>query len=142
MSPSAEPGPKPGQPHRPENENGGAKNAEMRPIASRRRCRFTEIIDAWLDGDKDVDRRQRHAAKRVFDRLRAEHGLTGGFTIIKDYMRNRERRSREMLVPLAHPPGHALSDFGEATVIMDGVEQKAHFFVMGLPHSDACFVRA
>jgi transposase len=103
---------------------------------------FTEIIDAWLDGDKDVDRKQRHTAKRVFDRLRAEHFFTGGYTIIKDYIRNRERRGREMFVPLAHPPGHAQADFGEATVIIDGVEQRAHFFVMDLPHSDACFVRA
>jgi transposase len=47
-----------------------------------------------------------------------------------------------MFVPLAHPPGHAQADFGEATVIIGGVEQKAHFFVLDLPHSDACFVRA
>jgi len=103
---------------------------------------FTEIIDSWLDGDKDVHRKQHHTAKRVFDRLRAEHGFTGGYTIIKDYVRERERRGREMFVPLAHPPGHAQADFGEAIVIINGVEQKAHFFVMDLPHSDACFVRA
>ena len=47
-----------------------------------------------------------------------------------------------MFVPLAHPPGHAGADFGEAVVIIGGVEQKAHFFVMDLPHSYACFVRA
>lgn len=69
-------------------------------------------------------------------------GLTGGCTIIKDYMREQERRGREMFVPLAHPPGHAQADFGEATVIIGGIEQKADFFVMDLPHSDACFVRA
>ena len=57
-------------------------------------------------------------------------------------MRQRERRGREMFVPLAHPPGHAQADFGEAVVIIGGVEQKAHFFVLDLPHSDACFVRA
>ena len=28
-------------------------------------------------------------AKRVFERLRDEHGFTGGYTIIKDYMRKR-----------------------------------------------------
>ena len=68
---------------------------------------FTEIIDAWLDGDRDVHRKQHHTAKRVFDRLREEHGFTGGYTIIKDYIRDRARRGREMFVPLAHPPGHA-----------------------------------
>ena len=103
---------------------------------------FIEIIDSWLDGDKDDHRKQHHTAKRVFDRLRVEHGFTGGYPIIKDYVRERERRGREMFVPLAHPPGHAQADFGEAIAIIGGVEQQAHFFVMDLPHSDACFVRA
>ena len=82
---------------------------------------FTGIIDAWLDGDRDVHRKQRHTAKRVYERLRDEHGFTGGYTIIKDYMRKRELRGREMFVPLAHPPGHAQADFGEAIVIIGGV---------------------
>jgi len=103
---------------------------------------FTGIIDNWLEGDREVHRKQRHTAKRVFERLRDEHGFSGGYTIVKDYMRERERRGREMFVPLAHPPGHAQADFGEAVVVIGGVEQKAHFFVMDLPHSDACYVRA
>ena len=103
---------------------------------------FTGIIDGWLDGDREVHRKQRHTAKRVFERLRDEHGFTGGYTIVKDYIRRRERRGREMFVPLAHPPGDAQADFGEAVVIIGGVEQKAHFFAMDLPYSDACFVRA
>ena len=103
---------------------------------------FTGIIDAWLEEDREVHRKQHHTAKRVFERLRDEHGFTGGYTIVKDYVREHERRGREMFVPLAHPPGHAQADFGEAVVIIGGVEQKAHFFVMDLPHSDACFVRA
>ena len=78
----------------------------------------------------------------MLERLRDEHGFTGGYTIVKDYMRERERRGREMFVPLAHPPGHAQADFGEAIVIIGEVERKAHFFVMDLPHSDACYVRA
>ncbi len=56
---------------------------------------FTEIIDAWLDGDKTVHRKQRHTAKRIFDRLRDEHGFTGGYTIIKDYVRERQRRGQD-----------------------------------------------
>ena len=47
-----------------------------------------------------------------------------------------------MFVPLAHAPGHAQADFGEAMVVIGGVEQKAHFFALDLPHSDSCFVRA
>ena len=78
----------------------------------------------------------------MFERLRDEHGFVGGYTIVKDYIREHRRRGREMFVPLHHPPGHAQADFGEATVLIGGVEQTAHFFAFDLPHSDACFVRA
>jgi transposase len=103
---------------------------------------FTGIIDQWLREDADRPRKQRHTAKRVLDRLRDEHAFTGGYTIVKAYMREHQRRSREMFVPLDHRPGHAQADFGEALVVIGGVEQKAHFFAFDLPHSDACYVRA
>ena len=45
-------------------------------------------------------------------------------------------------MPLSHPPGHAQCDFGEALVIIGGVEQKAHYLILDLPHSDGCFVKA
>ena len=70
------------------------------------------------------------------------HGFTGKETIVKDYVRERRLRRREMFVPLSHPPGHAQADFGEADAIIAGVKYRAHFFVMTLPHSDACFVAA
>jgi len=103
---------------------------------------FTGIIDRILADDQTVHRKQRHTAKRIFDRLRDEHGFEGGETIVKDYVRERRRHLREMFVPLVHPPGHAQADFGEAEVFIAGVERKAHFFTMDLPHSDKCFVRA
>ena len=103
---------------------------------------FTEIIDQWLRDDLVQRAKQRHTAKRVFERLRDEHTFTGGYTIVKDYIREHRRRGREMFVPLHHPPGHAQADFGEASVFIGGVERTAHFFAFDLPQSDACFVRA
>jgi hypothetical protein len=47
-----------------------------------------------------------------------------------------------MFVPLTHAPGEAQADFGEALVVIAGVEQKAHYLAMDLPHSDDCFVAA
>ncbi len=103
---------------------------------------FTDIIDRILTEDRTVHRKQRHTAKRIFERLRDEHGFSGGQTIVKDYVRERRRRLREVFVPLAHPAGHAQADFGEADAIVAGVERRIHFFIMTLPHSDACFVVA
>ncbi len=103
---------------------------------------FTEIIDGSLEDDEQLPRKQRHMAKRIQERLKTEHEFTGGYTIIKNLVRKRERCSRETFVPLAHPQGHTQADFGEALVAIGGVEQKARFFVLDLPHSDAYFVRA
>ena len=52
---------------------------------------FIPIIEDWLEADRTMPRKQRHTAKRVFDRLREECGFTGGYTIIKDYIRERKR---------------------------------------------------
>ena len=103
---------------------------------------FTGVIDAILEGDTRVPRKQRHTAKRIFERLRDEYGFTGQYTIVKDYVRGHRRRSQEMFVPLSHAPGHAQCDFGEALAVVGGVERKVHYLVMDLPHSDGCFVKA
>ena len=104
--------------------------------------RWTGTIDQILEHDKAESRKQRHTAKRIFERLRDEHGYTGGYTIVKDYVRLRKLSQREMFVPLAHPPGDAQADFGEAMVVIAGVECKAHYLAMDLPQSDDCFVMA
>ena len=57
---------------------------------------FGEIIERWLGEDVGRPRKQRHTAKRIFDRLRAEHGFSGGYTVVKDYVREQQRRGREM----------------------------------------------
>jgi len=103
---------------------------------------FTGIIDRILEADRQVHRKQRHTAKRIFERLRDEHGFTGGYTIVKDYVRECRQRGQEVFIPLAHDPGHAQVDFGEARAVIGGKDCKIHVFAMDLPHSDACFVRA
>ena len=103
---------------------------------------FTGIIDRIVEEDRSSPAKQRHTAKRIFERLRDEHGFTGGYTIVKDYVRERGVRSREMFVPLVHAPGHAQVDFGEARAVIGGVARKLHFFAFDLPHSDGCFVKA
>lgn len=103
---------------------------------------FIGIIDQILADDARRSRKQRHTARRLFERLRDEYGFEGGYTIVKDYLREKRLGSQEVFVPLAHPPGHAQVDFGEAAVVIGGVECKAHYFVMALPHSDDVFVMA
>jgi hypothetical protein len=68
---------------------------------------------------------------RVHRRLHHRQGL----------LRDQLRRRREMFVPLHHAPGHAQADFGEALVVIGGIEQKARFFALDLPQSDASYIR-
>ena len=83
------------------------------------------VIDAILEADKTAPPKQRHTAKRIFERLRIEHGFAGGYTVVKDYVRLARTRSREVFIPLAHPPGHAQVDFGECIGVIGGVRMKA-----------------
>src|SRR3954463_9263332 len=103
---------------------------------------YTGIIDRILAADEGRPRKQRHTSKRIFERLRDEHGYAGGRTIVKDYVLVRRQRQREVFVPLRHDPGHAQADFGEALAVIGGMERTIHFFAMDLPHSDAGFVQA
>jgi len=114
----------------------------QRPIRRPKLDAFTGVIDQILSDDQHRPKKQRHTAKRICERLRAEHGFTGGYTIVKDYVREKTLGGQEMFVPLVHPPGDAQADFGEALVVIDGVECKAHYLVVDLPHSDDAFVKA
>src|SRR6202167_5510440 len=100
------------------------------------------IIDRILEGDKGQPAKQQHTSKRIFERLRDEHGYAGGITVVKDYVHERRQRMREVFVALRHDPGHAQGDLGEALAVIGGVEKKIHFFAMDLPQSDSCLVQA
>ncbi len=114
-----------------------------RPPARPKLDPFIGIIDQILEEDKGRPAKQRHTSKRIFERLRDEHGL-----------RRRPDDREGLRVASAgcgsgrcscrcgHEPGHAQADFGEALAEIGGVEQKIHFFAFDLPHSDASFVQA
>jgi transposase len=103
---------------------------------------LTGVIDAVLAADRSAPAKQRHTAKRIWQRLRDEHGFGGGYSTVKDYVRLARGRAQEAFVPLVHPPGHAQVDFGEAVAAVAGETAKVHFFCLDLPHSDAAFVKA
>lgn len=103
---------------------------------------FTGIIDAIWEADKQVHAKQRHTAIRILERLLDEHGFTGGYTIVRNYIYEAATRQKEMFMPLAHRPGHAQVDFGEADGYISGKLVRFHYFCLDLPHSDGCFVKA
>ena len=59
------------------------------------------VVHQILEDDKKAPKKQRHTAKRVFERLKAEHGYAGGLTTVKDAVRAWRRRTAEVFVPPA-----------------------------------------
>ena len=81
-----------------------------KPVAKPKLGTLLPVIDAILEADRTAPVKQRHTAKRIFERLRDEHGYGGGLTVVKDHVRIARGRLRETFVPLSHPPGHAQVD--------------------------------
>ena len=102
---------------------------------------YLGVIEEILIADRDAPPKQHHTAKRIFERLRDEHGYDGGITQVRKVVATHRRHSREVFVPLSQPPGEAQFDFGHATVCIAGRYAKAAFAVMSLPYSDAFLVQ-
>ena len=113
---------------------------QAKPREKRKIGPFLKVIEEILRQDRDVHRKQRHTKRRIFERLKEEYEYPGGYTAVKEAVREWERQHREVFMPLSHPPGEAQVDFGQARVIRDGDEVVVAVFVMTLPYSDAIFV--
>ena len=103
---------------------------------------YLPIIHEILQSDRKVHRKQRHTAQRIFERLRDEHDYQGGITIVQEAVRAWKEQSREVFLPLSHPPEEAQVNFGFAAVWLNGELTKVALFVMTLPYSDAIFIQA
>lgn len=99
-------------------------------------------IERVIEADKELPVKQRHTAKRIFDRLRAECGYVGGYTAVKDFVRDFRQTHREVFMPLVHRLGEAQVDFFQALAKIDGVLRKVRVFCMILPYSDMFFLKA
>src|SRR6266540_4180457 len=103
---------------------------------------YVEIVDGWLLSDRDVPRKQRHTARRVWQRLVAEHGATIAEVTVSRYVARRRVELGldrvEVAVPQTHPPGaEAEVDFGEFYATIAGTWMKLWMFVMRLAHFGA-----
>ena len=54
-----------------------------RPPARPKLDPFVGIIERILEEDKGQPAKQQHTSKRIFERLRDEHGYNGGITIVR-----------------------------------------------------------
>lgn len=93
--------------------------------------------------DVNAPTKQKHTAKRIYDRLVEEKGFTGGESTIRHYIKKIKEEPSEAFVPLEFDPGEAMQvDWGEATVFMNGKKTTVHIFCARLCFSAMPFVAA
>ena len=93
----------------------------------------------WLVADRDAPRKQRHTARRVWQRLVAEEGaVVGESTVRRLVARLRVELGDRPVVTIVqtHPAGvEAEVDFGEFKAVIAGVMTTLFMFVLRLSHS-------
>ena len=104
------------------------------------------LIDQWLMDDKKVNRKQRHSAKRVFDRLQAEvPDFNCSYRLVADYVSERKEelklRKDKQYIPLEHHPGEAQADFGTADFVENGVSRSGKYLVLSFPYSNGGYLQ-
>ena len=104
------------------------------------------IIDAWLTEDLNRPVKQRHTAKRVYDRLCNEHGdiFNASERTVRSYVAAKKKElygEKEGYLPLEHPPGEAQADFGEIVMIEQGQRVKGYELILSLPYSNAGYTQ-
>ena len=109
--------------------------------------RWKPTIDGWLEADRSAPRKQRHTARRVWQRLIEEHGAEVGESTVRRYVAEVRRRMEvplvEVMVPQHHPLGEeAEVDFGTASVVLAGVLVDVSMFIMRLSASGRSYPRA
>ena len=115
---------------------------------SREATVLTEDVVAFVRQCLDEDsqcrsQKQHHTAKRIYDRLVAECGFTGGETTVRRLVKELREQSQEAFVPLSFPAGDAMQiDWGEATVYLDGRKTVVNLFCARLCYSGAPMVLA
>lgn len=92
-------------------------------------------IVSWLE-------KHPYSAQQIFQRLCDEHSYTGGYTIVKTYVRRVRPRAEKAFLSLAFAPGQSAQvDWGHCgTVAVGNTRRALSVFVMVLSHSRHMYI--
>ena len=122
-------------------------NIELRPRQQRqgKLSPYKDIVTKWLEEDRKAPYKQRHTAKRIYDRLRELYPeFNASDRSVRSFV---EKLKKELKIvnagslPLDHPPGEAQVDFGEARFIENGVTYDGHYVNISFPYSNAGYTQ-
>jgi transposase len=108
---------------------------------------YKETINNWLETDRKIRKKQRHTARRVYDRLTESQGESGfdcSYRTVATYVAEAKRRiygERTCYLPLQHRAGEAQVDFGKAEFIENGTRHYGSYLNLSFPHSNGGFLQ-
>ena len=108
----------------------------MAPAASSRLDPYKEYVAGMLEEDRYCYHKQRHTAKRIFERLRDEHGYDGSYSTVQRYLREaRSKGPKEQSIRLGWDPGTMQVVFGQADFdyAFGGGRVLLHYLPMSFP---------
>ncbi|MBS3759717.1 MAG: IS21 family transposase [Desulfobacterales bacterium] len=108
---------------------------------------YIDIINSWLEQDKEQHRKQKHTARRIYTRLVREYGFDGAESTVRRYVRLvRGKHGKDLnkaYIPADPDVGlEAEVDWGDFTAIIGGKTRQLKLFCMRSKYSGKCFVRA
>ncbi|HEY8488265.1 MAG TPA: IS21 family transposase, partial [Thermaerobacter sp.] len=104
---------------------------------------YRDVILTWLEQDATAPRKQRHTARRIYQRLVEEYGFQGGESTVRRFVSQVRGRQPEPFLPLTAAWGQSAQvDWGEALVVLGGRRTVAHLFVLRLRASGVIFAWA
>ena len=121
------------------------------PKIRNKRCskldQYKATIDKWLEADKLENKKQRHTAQAVFNRLNKIHGadFDCSYRLVALYVAERKKElyktDKQFYLPLEHIKGEAQFDFGTADFFERNVRCKGHYVNLSFPHSNAGYTQ-
>lgn len=109
---------------------------------------LTDEVKAFVQTCLKVDEmeglpKQRHTARRIYDRLVDERNFDGGETTIRRYVHELRGKAKAAFLPLTFAPGEAMQiDWGETSIRLNKKKITVNLFCARLCHSSAPFIRA
>lgn len=121
----------------------GEPNLSPQPPAKRQPSsildQYRPLIVSWLEEDAKSWHKQRHTAKRIWERLIKEEGVKVSDSTVRHYVCKLKKElgiGKDRFLDLAWAPGEAQADFGEADFYVVGVRRRLSYFVLTFPFSN------
>ena len=126
--------------------HGGGEPSGYRQRSVQAAPKLGPVTDRMLEilkSDEMAPPKQRHTAQRLFERLRDEHGYTGGYDAIRRFVKRHRAKQRETFIPLDHAHGRRMeADFGKIYVDFPEGRRQVSVLILVWSCSNAPFAMA